>query len=374
MRKIVFLILFTFVASCLPAIAQYSVTGIAPSIADGTVITLIGYDAGIRELPKAEMTVKDGRFFISVDEHINDVANMVISSDDGTLKNFLFKMRNDQVTVSLDHRGKPHIQGSHEQDAVYAYIEMSILAHKLWGGDPREDSQWPEFAIQDSLFVPYCEKYGDTQQAVQHISDRRKYINYPYSRCMRLLQYVDTAALAGNNIYKELLNGLSIDKQWEPGHKFTYPLDGTAPDGRRWGVGDFKGKYTLIVVSSSKCKGNYYQQTLACRKALYTQLKALGYEEYDWMMADTQENVNLLAKNKEIPWVIVAPVPETMKEQYKGLMAQDNPNDYRLSDTYFYISPEGDILIHEKDWVPVKEKILETFKNIKLKKTKKRRR
>lgn len=364
--------LWAVTVCCLPSMAQYSISGSIPELLDGTVITLEGYD-GYKRLPKLETEVKDGKFCFNVQQHINDVASMVLSSDDGTLRNVNFKMRNDQVIISLDDRGKTRIEGSHEQDAVKAYIEMSIKAHQMWGGDPTVESQWPEFAYQDSLFVPYCQKYGDTQQALLHIIEHRNFVCYPYSRCKRLLQYVDTAAVSGTENYKRLMADLALDEQWEPGHKFIYPLDGTAPDGRRWGIGDFKGKYTLIVVASNKCMGDFYRQTLVNRKELYTQLNKLGYEEYDWMMADPQGVVNAQAKRMEIPWVIVAPDADTMKKQYRGLMAQNATTNYFSAITFFFISPEGDILIHEKEWEPVKEKILETFKNMKPLKTKKKK-
>lgn len=364
--------LWATVVCSLPLMAQYSISGSIPMIPDGTIITLKGRD-GNTKLPELQTEVKDGKFCINSQQHINDVAVMILSSDDGSLNNVDFLMRNDQVTISLDDRGKTRIEGSHEQDAVKAYIEMSIKAHQMWGGDPTVESQWPEFAYQDSLFVPYCQKYGDTQQALLHIIEHRNFVCYPYSRCKRLLQYVDTAAVSGTENYKRLMADLALDEQWEPGHKFIYPLDGTAPDGRRWGIGDFKGKYTLIVIASNKCNGNFYRQTLADRKELYTQMNQLGYEEYDWMMADPQEVVNKQAQRMEIPWIIVAPDASTMKEQYGGLMAQKHSLNYFSAITYFFISPEGDILIHEKEWEPVKELILETFKNIKPKKIRKKR-
>ena len=64
---------------------------------------------------------------------------------------------------------------------------------------------------------------------------------------------------------------------------------------------------------------------------------------------------------------------DTMKKQYRGLMAQNATMNYFSAITFFFISPEGDILIHEKEWEPVKEKILETFKNMKPLNTKKKK-
>lgn len=346
-------------ALSLGAHAQYSVKGIVPDLADGTTIYLTQHGT-----PTDSAVVSNGTFLIKSDKHKEIGYDEIHSSDFkwGTM----FWMGNDQVTIDVPNN---KLSGAPEEDLYQAYREC---LNPVWDeeekivNEQQADFQkngyknWDYYsnllkvemrAKEDSIFLQFCDQHPRAYICLNHIYNRRVMDKYPYKKYIAMAEHLDTTAFSGRlwNTFREVCQQ---DKSLEPGNPFPVKMEGTDVYGEQWSLDNYKGKYTLIVISNANYdehKSFHPEYT-----ALYDKYHAKGYEEYDFLLCSDRKD--LLKQGASCPpkWNIVSDF-KAWNTSLLRTIGLDHISQY------YFLSPDGTILCHADNFPEAKAAVIKAM-------------
>ncbi len=340
--------------------AQFSIKATGVALADDTKMLL-----EMNGETTDSALVRNGEFSLKSDKKVL-VSYASLRSEDSQW-GCAFWLGNDNVTINGVTN---EILGAKEEDYYQAYQKwMSPVWDEMKAVDAErtEDLQtngganWNYYSgllsgvlkeKEDSLFLKFCDKHPNAHICLNHIYNCRAMDKYAFKRYSAMAAHLDTTNFAGGT-WETFKRIYRLEKTLEPGNPFPVNVKGTDVYGDEWSLNDYKGKYTLMVISAATFDG--YQAIFPELCSLYERFHTKGYDEFDFLLTLNRKTLLKHAANAPAKWNLVSDYKE-----WNTPLSKDIELDH--INQFYFLSPDGIILCHTSDFSEVKAVIEQTMK------------
>ncbi len=358
MKKIC--LLSVMISLVMQSYAQYTIKATGMPLADGAKVILEQFGEKIDSA-----LVSNGAFFMESDKRSETFYASLRSEDNqwGTM----FWLGNDNVTLN---GATGEILGAKEEDSYQAYKQAldpvwnemkDVVAKRDEDFQKNGETNWDYYSQllegplkekEDSVFLAFCDKYPNAHICLNHIYNCRVMDKYSFKRYSAMAAHLDTTNFVGKTweTFKEIYR---LEKTLEPGNPFPVSVEGTDVYGDKWSLGDYRGKYTLLVLTVAT--SGDYKKIYPELCSLYDRFHAKGYDEYDFVITADRKNILKHAATMPTKWNLVSDYKE-WRTSLLDSIELDQVNQF------YFLSPDRTILCHTKVFAEVKEVIEKTMK------------
>ena len=340
--------------------AQYTIKATGIPLTDGTKMRLEIYGENTDSA-----IVRNGEFSLMGDKKV-PISYVSLRSDDNQW-GIMFWLGNDQVTINGT---TGEIVGAKEEDAYQSYQkwmdpvwnEMKAVSTKRDEDFKKNgDTNWDYYTQliegplkekEDSVFLAFCDKYPNAHICLNHIYNCRVMDKYSFKRYSAMAAHLDTTNFAGRT-WETFKRIYRLEKTLEPGNPFPVNIEGTDVYGDKWSLSDYRGKYTLMVISGATYDGYHAIFPELC--SLYDRFHAKGYDEFDFLLTSDRKDILKHAAKSPARWNLISDYNE-WRTPLLDKLEMDHINQF------YFLSPDGTILSHTDKFAEVKEVIEKTMK------------